>query len=89
VPTAAEAGVKGFEAPSWFGLMAPAGTPKEIVARLYVETAAALRQTVIAERIARSGARAVGNSPEEFARQIAAERATWGEIIKAASIKAE
>jgi tripartite-type tricarboxylate transporter receptor subunit TctC len=89
VPTAAEAGVKGFEASSWFGLMAPAGTPKEIVARLYVETAAALRQTVIAERIARSGARAVGNSPEEFARQIAAERATWGEIIKAAGIKAE
>jgi tripartite-type tricarboxylate transporter receptor subunit TctC len=89
VPTAAEAGVKNFEASSWFGIMAPAGTPREIVARLQVEIAAALRQTVIAERIARSGARAVGNSPEEFARQIVAERAMWGEIVKATGIKAE
>jgi tripartite-type tricarboxylate transporter receptor subunit TctC len=89
VPTAAEAGVKNFEASSWFGIMAPAGTPKEIVTRLHVEIAAALRQTVIAERIARSGARAIGNAPEEFARQIVAERAMWGDIIKAAGIKAE
>ncbi len=44
---------------------------------------------MIAERIARSGARAVGNAPEEFARQIVAERAMWGDIIKAAGIKAE
>jgi tripartite-type tricarboxylate transporter receptor subunit TctC len=86
VPTAAEAGVKNFEASSWFGIMAPAGTPNEIVARLHREIVAALRQTVIAERIARSGARAVGNTPDEFARQIVAERARWGEIIKAANI---
>src|SRR5262245_46259322 len=75
VPTAAEAGVKGFEASSWFGIMAPAGTPKEVVARLHKDMVAALSQPAIAERIAASGARAVGNSPDDFAKQIAAERA--------------
>ena len=87
VPTAAEAGVKNFEASSWFGIMAPAGTPKEIVARLHKDMVAALNQPAIAERIAASGARAVGNSPDEFAKQIASERAMWGEIIKAANIQ--
>ena len=64
VPTAAEAGVKNFEASSWFGIMAPAGTPPDIVARLHREIVAALRKPAIAERIASSGARAVGNSPD-------------------------
>jgi tripartite-type tricarboxylate transporter receptor subunit TctC len=86
VPTAAEAGVKNFEASSWFGIMAPAGTPPEIVARLHREIAAALNKPVIAERIASSGARAVGNSPAEFAAQVRAERAMLGDIIKAANI---
>jgi tripartite-type tricarboxylate transporter receptor subunit TctC len=86
LPTAAEAGVAGFEASSWFGIMAPAGTAPEIIARLNREIVAALRQPVIAERIANSGARAVGNSPDAFAGQIRAERAMWGEIIKAANI---
>jgi tripartite-type tricarboxylate transporter receptor subunit TctC len=86
VPTAAEAGVKDFEASSWFGIMAPAGTPPEIVAHLQRVVVAALRQTIIAERIARSGARAVGNGTEEFARQIVAERALWRETIGAANI---
>jgi tripartite-type tricarboxylate transporter receptor subunit TctC len=86
VPTAAEAGVKNFEASSWFGIMAPAGTPPDIVGRLHREIAAALGKPVIAERIASSGARPVGNSPAEFAAQVRAERAMWGEIIKAANI---
>ena len=86
LPTAAEAGVPGFEASSWFGIMAPAGTAPEIVARLNREIVAALRQPIIADRIANSGARAVGNSPDAFAAQIRAERAMWGEIIKAANI---
>jgi tripartite-type tricarboxylate transporter receptor subunit TctC len=82
LPTAAEAGVGGFEASSWFGIMAPAATPPEIVARLHREIVVALRQPVVADRIANSGARAVGNSPDEFARQIREERAMWGEVIK-------
>jgi tripartite-type tricarboxylate transporter receptor subunit TctC len=86
LPTAAEAGVPGFEASSWFGIMAPAGTAPEIVTRLNREIVVALRQPVIADRIANSGARAVGNSPDAFAAQIRSERAMWGEIIKAANI---
>ena len=87
VPTASEAGVNNFEASSWFGIIAPAGTPPDVVERLHREIAAALQKPVIAERIASSGARAVGNSPAEFAAQIRAERAMWGGIIKAANIK--
>jgi len=87
VPTAAEAGVKDFEASSWFGIMAPAGTPAPVISRLHTELVAALKHPIIAERIAGSGARPVGNSPQDFASQIVAERKRWGEIIEAANIK--
>jgi tripartite-type tricarboxylate transporter receptor subunit TctC len=89
VPTAAEAGVANFEATSWFGIAAPAGTPPAIVARLHQAIAAAVRTPAMAERFAKTGARLVGDTPEQFAAQIRAERAQWGEIIKAAGIKPE
>ena len=89
VPTAADAGVANYEANSWFGIAAPAGTPAPIVARLAKEIAAAVRTPAMQERFAKSGARLVGDTPEHFAAQIKAERAKWGEIIKAANIKAE
>lgn len=89
IPTAAEAGVANYEANSWFGIAAPAGTPALIVARLAKEIAAAVRTPAMQERFAKSGARLVGDTPEQFAAQIKAERAKWGEIIKAANIKAE
>jgi tripartite-type tricarboxylate transporter receptor subunit TctC len=89
LPTAAESGVANYEANSWFGIVAPAGTPPAIVARLHKEIVAALRAPVMQERFAKSGARLVGNSPEEFAAQIRTERVKWGEIIRAANIKAE
>jgi len=89
VPTAAEGGVADYEASSWFGIAAPAGTPQSIVERLHKEIVAAVRSPAMQERFAKSGAQLVGNSPQEFAAQIRAERARWGEIIKAAGIKAE
>jgi len=89
VPTAAEAGVPNYEASSWFGIAAPAGTPAPIVERLHKEIAAAVRSATMRERFASSGARLVGDSPAEFAAQIKQERAMWGEIIRAANIKAE
>ncbi len=89
VPTAAEGGVANYEASSWFGIAAPSGTPPAIVARLHQAIGAALRQPAMQERFAKSGARLVGDTPQEFAAQIRAERARWGEIIKAAGIKAE
>ena len=89
VPTAAEGGVANYEASSWFGIAAPAGTPAPIVERLHKEIVAALRNPAMQERFAKSGANLVGNSPQEFAAQIRAERVRWGEIINAAGIKAE
>jgi tripartite-type tricarboxylate transporter receptor subunit TctC len=89
VPTAAEAGVANYEASSWFGIAAPAGTPPAIVDRLHKAIAAAVRTPLMQERFSKSGARLVGDTPAEFSAQIRAERAKWGEIIKAANIKAE
>jgi tripartite-type tricarboxylate transporter receptor subunit TctC len=89
VPTAAEAGVANYEASSWFGIVAPAGTPAPIVARLHKEIAAAVRTQAMQDRFAKSGARLLGDSPQEFAARIRAERTTWAEIIRAANITAE
>ena len=86
VPTAAEQGVSNYEASSWFGVAAPAGTPPAIVARLHQAIAAAVRTPAMQERFGKSGARLLGNSPQDFAAQIRVERASWGEIIKAANI---
>jgi tripartite-type tricarboxylate transporter receptor subunit TctC len=86
VPTAAEAGVPNYQASSWFGVVAPAGTPPAIVARLHQAIAAAVRTPAMQERFAKTGARLLGDSPQEFAARIRTERARWGEIIKAANI---
>lgn len=87
LPTAAEAGVANYEASSWFGVVAPAGTPPAIVDKLHKAIAAALAQPATRERFAKSGARLLGNSPDEFGQQIKADRKTWGEVIHAADIK--
>jgi tripartite-type tricarboxylate transporter receptor subunit TctC len=89
LPTAAEAGVPGYEASSWFGVVAPAGTPPAIVARLHKEIAAALQKPAMRERFAKTGARLIGNSPAEFAQQIKADRKMWGDVIRDANIKAQ
>jgi tripartite-type tricarboxylate transporter receptor subunit TctC len=89
VPTISEGGVPDFVASSWFGIMAPAGTPPAIVARLQTEIAKAMKQPALQSFPQRTGARLVGNTPDEFARYIADERKKWGEIIKAANIKAQ
>ncbi|MGC1695919.1 MAG: tripartite tricarboxylate transporter substrate binding protein, partial [Pseudolabrys sp.] len=89
LPTATEAGVPDFEASSWFGVAAPAGTPRAIVARLHKEIAEALRRPEVQARFAKTGARLLGNAPEEFAQQIQQDRRMWGEVIQSAGIKAE
>src|SRR5262249_14338806 len=88
VPTAAEAGLPDWQASSWFGLMAPAGTPADIVNRLHDETVKALRQPAMQRLVGPSGMMRISNSPEEFGRLIDAERNKWGTIIKAANIQA-
>ena len=87
VPTAAEAGLPGFEASSWFALAAPAATPAPVIDRLYAETVKALRQPAMEERFGKLGARLVGNTPAEFAAFIKSERTKWGAILKPANIK--
>ena len=87
VPTMTEAGLPGFEASSWFGLVAPAKTPQPVIDRLYAETARALQSPELQQRFTGLGARLVGNRPDEFARFILVERAKWDRIVKTANVK--
>jgi tripartite-type tricarboxylate transporter receptor subunit TctC len=88
VPTAAEAGLPGWQASSWFGVVAPAGTSPDIIKRLQTEIAKAVRQPSMQRFTQTSGMKMVSSTPEEFAKLIADERKKWGEIIKAANISA-
>jgi tripartite-type tricarboxylate transporter receptor subunit TctC len=87
VPTIAESGLPGFEATQWFGLLAPAATPRAIIERLHQETVRAVRLQDTRDRFAVEGLDAVGSSPEEFGTYIASELAKWGKVVKAAGIK--
>ena len=85
VPTAAEAGLPDWEASSWFGLVAPAGTSKAIVDRLHAEVVKAVKSPRI-QQLRQRGMRIVGDTPKEFGDLIVAERKKWGEIITSAHI---
>jgi tripartite-type tricarboxylate transporter receptor subunit TctC len=87
VPTIAEAGVTGYEAGAWFGLLAPAGTPKAIVAQLSAESARILKLPDVSKRISELGAEPVGSTPEEFAALIHSEIAKWAKVIKDANVE--
>ncbi len=89
VATMIESGLPDFVSNSWFGVLAPAGTPPAIIARLNKEFVALLQRPDIREQISRTGADPVGDSPEEFAAFIRTEIAKWGQVVKAARIKAE
>jgi tripartite-type tricarboxylate transporter receptor subunit TctC len=90
VPTVAEAGkLPGFEASSWFGLLAPAGTPADVVSRLQQETAKALNAPAVKERLLAQGAIPSGNTPAEFAALIDAEIKKWEAVVKASGAKVD
>ncbi|MSP96911.1 MAG: tripartite tricarboxylate transporter substrate binding protein [Betaproteobacteria bacterium] len=89
IPTLAEAGVPGYDVVQWYGILAPAKTPRDIVAKLHAGTVRAVRDPVIKEHFIGEGAETVGNTPEEFAAVIRAELKNWGQVIKAARIKLE
>ena len=90
IPTIAEAGLPGYEAVQWFGLLAPAGTPREIVARLHSAVVQALQDPAVARRYLSDGATPKPSaSPEEFGAYIRAEMRKWEKVIKAAGIKPE
>ena len=92
VPTVAEAGgpaLKDFEASSWFGLLAPAGTPTDVVNRIQQETAKALATPAMRERLQAQGAIPSGNTPAEFARLIDEETKKWARVVKVSGAKVD
>ena len=90
IPTLAEAGVPGYEAVQWFGLLAPAGTPREVVTRLHGAMVQSLNDPVLHKRFVSDGADPrPSKSPEEFAAFMRAEYRKWGQVVKTAGIKPE
>ncbi len=89
LPTVAEAGVPGYEASTWFAVMAPAGTPAEVIAKLNAEVNAVLRMQDVRERLDTLGAEPMGGTPADVAALIRIDLPKWAEVVKAASIKIE
>ena len=89
VPTVIEAGLPGYESVQWSGLLAPAGTPREIISKLHKETVAILRTPEARERLRSDGSEVVAGTPEEFAAFIQAEIVKWAKVVKAAGIQPE
>lgn len=89
LPTVAEAGVPGFAVTQWYGVFAPAGTPRAVVDRLHREIVAVLKLPEVAARLAADGAEAVGNTPQQFGAHVRAERDKWAKVIKETGIRGE
>jgi tripartite-type tricarboxylate transporter receptor subunit TctC len=90
VPTVASAAeLPGFEAVSWYALMAPAGTPREVIAKIQADTARVLQMPDVRERLAGMGADPSGEAPAELAARIRAEYDRWGEVVRKANIKVD
>jgi tripartite-type tricarboxylate transporter receptor subunit TctC len=87
VPTVAEAGVPGYDSGAWFGLVAPANTPKDLVDKLSRETARILKLPDVSARLADLGAESVGGTPEQFSAHIKAEIAKWAKVIRDANVE--
>jgi tripartite-type tricarboxylate transporter receptor subunit TctC len=87
IPTISESGLKGYELGAWYGLLAPAGTPREIVMRLYTEISRAMKEPDARERLLMLGAELVDKNPEGFADHLRSEVAKWGKVVKAAGMK--
>ena len=89
VPTISESGLPGFEASSWFGLLAPAGTPPAVVTRLNAEVNKWLQSPEGREQLLAQGAQAAGGTPEQFVAHIRAETDKWAKVVKASGAKVD
>ena len=87
IPTVAEAGLPGYDATGWYGMLAPAGTAQAVIGRLHAETVKILTIPEFKERLAAEGAVAVGNTPAQFDKFIRDETAKWAKIIRDLKIK--
>jgi tripartite-type tricarboxylate transporter receptor subunit TctC len=88
VPTVGET-LPGYELTNWFGLVAPAATPRDTVARIHADVVKLLRDPAVAEKLSGMGATAIGNAPAEFGAAMRADSEKWGKLIREANIKAE
>jgi tripartite-type tricarboxylate transporter receptor subunit TctC len=88
-PTFEESGLPGFDVSSWTGIFAPAKTPRAVTGRLRDELSAVLKTDFVRERYATLGIEPVGNAPEDFAAQVAADLARWEKVVKAANVRVE
>jgi tripartite-type tricarboxylate transporter receptor subunit TctC len=89
LPTLAESGVPGYEATQWYGILAPAATPRDIVMKLNAEIVKSLARPEVRERLAADGVDPVGNTPEQFGAHIKAEIARWAPVVKASGARPE
>jgi tripartite-type tricarboxylate transporter receptor subunit TctC len=88
IPTIGEV-VPGYASDTWYGIVAPAGTPKDVVARLHAAAVKALNAPAVRDRLQKLGAEPVGNSPDEFRRLLDKEQALWGKVVKDSGAKVE
>lgn len=89
IPTMVESGFPGFEAGTWFGLLVPTGTPRDVVNRLHGDVVKAVRQPDVQKQLAGQGATTIGNTPEQFAAYIKSESAKWAKVLAASGVKAD
>jgi tripartite-type tricarboxylate transporter receptor subunit TctC len=89
VPTVAEAGLRDFEVTTWYGILAPAGTPRSIVGRLNAELVKIMHSAELKEKLAATGTEPLTSTPEEFAAYIKREIAKWGDVIRKSGAKAD
>jgi tripartite-type tricarboxylate transporter receptor subunit TctC len=89
VPTLAESGLAGFDLGTWFGVLAPAATPKPVVARLSEEMIKIIRSPEFAKRMAEIGAEPIGNTPEHMAALIKDDTEKYGKLVKQANVVIE
>lgn len=89
IPTIAEAGLPGYEAVQWYGVLAPAATPRAIVTRLHGDIVKVLQQPSVRELLGKDGAEPVGSTPEQFAAFIKDETAKWAKVVKDAGLQPE
>jgi tripartite-type tricarboxylate transporter receptor subunit TctC len=89
LPTVSEAGLKGYEAGTWYGMLVPAGTPKDVISRLHAESVKLLALADVKQRLDATGFESIGTTPEQFGAYIRSEVEKWGKVVRAAGVRVE